>query len=443
MKRVALFAAHFPPSNLAGVHRARLWAQHLHEFGWQPIIVTTHWRHYEESLDWKLCELLDPSLEIIRTPALPTRPLRVIGDIGVRGFPWHLATLRRLVRDRRIDFLHITVPSFYSALLGELAVRDQQIPFGIDYIDPWVHAWPGAERPFSKARVSMKLGERLEPRAVRKAALITGITEGYYSGVFARNPHLHRHAVAAAMPYGNSARDFESAACRSGQPYLFEPNDGAFHMIYAGAMLPKASRVVERLFAALALMRVEQPGPFSKLRIHFVGTGKSSDDPAGHNILPLSARFGLDGIVTEHPHRVPYTDILSHLARASAILIVGSTETHYSPSKIYQSVEARRPIFALLHEASTAIQVLERSNAGVAIPMTERILPEPRYLASRLAAFTSDTRYDAARVNWSAFARYSARESARQLAAALDSAIERSARSTAYGVSCSRRFRIS
>ena len=59
--------------------------------------------------------------------------------------------------------------------------------------------------------------------------------------------------------------------------------------------------------------------------------------------------------MTEHPQRVSYIDVLSHLVQAAAILVIGSTEPHYSPSKIYQSVEARRPIFALLHKASTAI----------------------------------------------------------------------------------------
>jgi hypothetical protein len=425
VKRVALFAAHFPPSNLAGVHRARLWAQHLHQFGWQPIVVTTHWRHYEESLDWELCELLDPNLEIIRTAALPTKPVRVVGDIGVRGFAWHLAALRRLIRERRADFLHITVPSFYSALLGELAVTDRRIPFGIDYIDPWVHAWPEADRRLSKAWASMRLGNALEPRAVRRASLITGIAEAYYSGVFERNPHLHGQAVSAAMPYGNSARDFKIVARRPRKPYLFKPNDDAFHMIYAGAMLPKAYRVLDCLFAALALMRTEHPDLFSRLRIHFVGTGKSPNDPRGHNILPRTAEFRLEKIISENPQRIPYMDVLSHLAQASAILVLGSTEAHYSPSKIYQSVQAKRPIFALLHEASTAIQVLKSSNAGVAIPLTETALPEPRYLASRLAAFMRNPQYDSSHVHWSKFEAYSARESTRKLALALDAALER------------------
>ena len=106
MKRVALFAAHFPPSNLAGVHRSRLWAQYLAEFGWEPLIVTTHWRYYEEALDWRLCNLVDPGLDIIRTRAVPTKPVRLVGDVGVRGFPWHLATLDRVAGEDHSPLQH-------------------------------------------------------------------------------------------------------------------------------------------------------------------------------------------------------------------------------------------------------------------------------------------------------------------------------------------------
>ena len=422
MKRVALFAAHLPPSNLASVHRARLWAQHLHEFGWEPVIVTTHWRFYEESLDWELCELLDPNLEIVRTPAFPTKPVRLVGDIGIRGLWWHWSAVRNLFRAKRIDFLHITIPSNVSAVLGELIFRRHPIAFGIDYIDPWVHEWPEAKRRFSKAWLAMKLGETLEPWAVRNASLITGITEGYYSGVLERNPHLFAQAIIAPMPNGNSVQDYEIVNRKPRQPYLFDPNDGAFHMVYAGAMLPKAHEVADCLFAALAHMREARPDIFSRLRIHFVGTGKSPTDPKGYNVLPKCAALGLDRIVTEHPQRVPYVDVLWHLTRASAILILGSTEPHYSPSKVYQSVQARRPIFALIHEASSAVQVLNTTNAGVVICINERTLPEPRELASRLASFVSDTGYDPERVDWRKFEIFSARESARKLATALDAA---------------------
>src|SRR5262245_6328931 len=254
-RTVAIVSPHFPPSNLAGVHRARLLGQHLPEFGWRPVIVTTHWRHYEEELDWGLAGLVDPAVEVIRTPAAPTRPVRVVGDIGIRAPPWPPAGLRPLWRQRRIDFVLVTVPSFYSAVLGELLYRRAPLPFGIDYQDPWVHSWPAAEVTYSKAWASLQLARRLEPWATRNATLITGVAEGYFEGVLDRNPVLRSSCVAASMPIGFSGLDFAAPAVTSRGPTEFDAGDGRLHLVYAGALLPKAHSVMERLLQAVAVLR--------------------------------------------------------------------------------------------------------------------------------------------------------------------------------------------
>ena len=121
---------------------------------------------------------------------------------------------------------------------------------------------------------------------------------------------------------------------------------------------------------------------------------------------------------------MPYLDVLANLVHAAGVLIVGSTEPHYTPSKVYQAVQSRRPVLALLHEASTAIDVLERSRAGTVIRLTERALPEPDRIADAIEAFLAAP-YQAQAVDWSAFDAYSARESARVMAAALDEAFGR------------------
>jgi glycosyltransferase involved in cell wall biosynthesis len=405
------------------VHRSRLWAQHLPEFGWEPIVVTTHWKYYEEGLDVALSKLVNPELRIIRTKALPTRPVRIVGDIGVRALPWHFRALGQLIVQNQIDFVHITVPSNYSALLGEMLYRRYRFPFGIDYIDPWVHIWPGVERTFSKAWMSFKLGNFLEPWAVKNAALITGVASSYYEPVLERNPHLRARCVTAAMPYGNSDADFESLPTRR-DTFLFQKEDGLFHLIYAGAMLPKAYPVLERFFEALAIIRDQDPRIMERLRVHFVGTGKSPNDPEGYNILPYARRSGLELWVDETPRRIGYVDVLTHLSEASAILVIGSTEPHYSPSKVYQAVRARRPIFALLHEQSTAVDVLRNSQAGRIMTLTETRLPSAKELASALASFIRDPKYSAAEVKWNVLDKYSARNSARLLAGALNTALE-------------------
>jgi hypothetical protein len=423
-RTVAIVSPHFPPSNLAGVHRARLLGRHLPEFGWRPVIVTTHWRHYEEELDWGLAGLVDPAVEVIHTPAASTQPVRVVGDIGIRALPWHLAALRRLRRERRLDFVLVTVPSFYSALLGQLLYRRAPLPFGIDYQDPWVHVWPEAEVKYSKAWASLQLAQRLEPWAIRNATLITGVAEGYFEGVLGRNPSLRGTCVTAAMPIGFSGLDFAAPAVRSRGPTEFDPTDGCVHLVYAGALLPKAHGVMERLLQAIGVLRARGSPAGQRLRLHFIGTGKAPTDPNGHNILPLARRLGVADAVTEHPHRLSYLDVLANLVRAAGVLIVGSTEPHYTPSKVYQAVQSRRPILALLHEASTAIDVLERSRAGTVVRLTGRVLPDADWMADAIESFL-EAPYRAEAVDWSAFDAYSARESARIMAAALDAAAER------------------
>ena len=64
MKKILILYPHFPPSNLAGVHRPRLFAQHLPEFGWEPVILTVDEKYYEEAPDLNLVKLSPDNLRI-------------------------------------------------------------------------------------------------------------------------------------------------------------------------------------------------------------------------------------------------------------------------------------------------------------------------------------------------------------------------------------------
>jgi hypothetical protein len=424
-KRVALVAAHFPPSNLAAVHRARLWSQYLPEFGWDPIVVTTHWRYYEERLDPDLETMLPPELRVVRTKAFGVRPIRIVGDIGVRAFLWHYRALAELARRRDVDFVHITIPSNFSAPLGRLIFRRYGIPYGIDYIDPWVHRWPGVEKVFSRAWGSYWLARWLEPWSVRDAALITGVAPGYFSGMLERNPRVAQNAETAAMPYGGSERDFDIVRSSPKPTFLFDPADGLFHFVYAGALLPAGIVVVQRFLAALAQLRESSPSVARRLRIHFVGTGRAPNDEQGHQVLPMARRAGVEDMVTERPDRIGYVDVLNHLTKASAMLVLGTTEPHYTPSKVFQAAMSRKPIFALLHEASTAVGIIRSARVGRVLTLTEQTMPSPAEIGREIERLVLGNEFDPCTVDWSVFDSYSARQSARALAEALDRARER------------------
>ena len=423
VKRVALVAAHFPPSNLTNVHRARLWGRFLREFGWQPVVVTTHWDYYEEELDWDLVQLVPRDLEVVRTQAFPTRPFRIVGDLGVRALWWHYRALCLLARDGGLDFVHITIPSNFSALLGRLVHRATGVAYGIDYNDPWVHRWPGTEKIFSRAWLSCKLGDWLEPWALRDARLITGVAPLYYEDVLARNPALRARAVTAAMPHGACEEDFSQVRGAARKLFLFEPGDGRFHILYAGALLPNAHVVLQRLLEGIAHLAKARPGVAGRVRLHFVGTGRSPGDPQGFNVMPYVERLGLQTHVDEHPHRIAYIDVLNHLCHASGILVLGSTEKHYTPSKVFQAALARRPVFALLHRDSTAVDMIRRSRVGTVLTLAEGALPAIEETAVALERFVTGNGYAPERVDWRVFEETSARQSACALADAMNRAL--------------------
>jgi len=422
-RRVIIVAPHFAPSNLASTHRSRLFGQHLPEFGWEPVIVTVDHSFYEEQLDWKLAGLVAQHLRVERVGALPTKPIRVVGDIGVRGFWPMLRRILNIIDRDGADFLYITVPSFFAAPLGRLAYELRGIPYGIDYSDPWVHTWPGSDRPLTKAWFSRRLGELLEPMSVRHASLITGVSDRTYRDVLARHPHLVAQAVHETMPYGGEEGDHIAARRLGEAPYLLPPSE-KFRVIYAGTMWDNGKENLERMFRAIGANRQE----FEDVQFVFIGTGTSPNDPQPQ-VRPLAAQFGLgEELVMEYPARIPYLDVLTHLEAADAILIIGSTKAHYTPSKVYQSILARRPIFAVLHSESPAGAILSGSRSGQLLRFNGAADLESveRTFVEAFQKFRVFARsFDRDSVDASATEKWSARSMTRKLAVALDSALLR------------------
>ena len=261
---------------------------------------------------------------------------------------------------------------------------------------------------------------------MREASLITGINRAYFQGMLDRNPEVAQRAVLAEMPYGGSEADHEFIRRQPRPAKLFSSHTGKFNLVYAGAMLPKAYAVLDRLLDGLADLRKTHPHLACEFHLHFIGTGKSPSDPEGYNIRPYLERRGLLDCASEHPARLPYLDVLTHLHAASGVLVLGSTEAHYSPSKIYQAILSRRPVLAILHEASTAIATLRTANAGPIMTMSARDLPSATAVASELDRFIFANTYSETQVQWESLEEHSARSSARALATALDKVLLRS-----------------
>ncbi|RJP28127.1 MAG: hypothetical protein C4533_06545 [Candidatus Omnitrophota bacterium] len=365
-KNIIIVAPHFPPSNMTVGHRCRYFANYLSKLGWKVKVLSVKAVHYEERLDPELEKLLFPELDIIRTKAFPVLPLHLMGDIGIRAFWWHYRILCDLAKRGEIGLLLIIIPPNYSALLGPLIYRKFKIPYIIDYVDPWIYKLPHFGLSFFKMWLSCKLAALLEPFVLKNVSLITSVAPGYYKGILDRYKWI-KPDKCLALPYGADLNEFKYLQDNPRAPYLFNPGDGKLHIVYAGAMLPHAYSTLEAFMEALLLIKKNNPSFFNSISIDCIGTGRVPNNSNSFTVSNIAKRYNLLDIVHEFPERIPYLDTLNHLKYSFAVLIIGSSEPHYTPSKIFQAILSGRPVLGLLHSMSTGIDVIRDADAGEVI----------------------------------------------------------------------------
>lgn len=420
LKKLLIIYPHWHPANLAGVHRPRLIGNYLKDFNWQPRVLTVQPQYFEEKPDPDFEKTFSPDFEVTRVKAIKVTKPRIVGDIGLRAFFHLYREAKQIIRKEAIDFIWLPIPSFYNALLGRLLYERCKVPYGIDYIDPWVRDL--SNQRSARATISQWTARFLEPIAVKQASLISGVSYPYYQPVLKRNfpetlktqnPKLPVHV---AMPYGFDPNDHKIKLENLVFPWGNNTNKKIW--MYAGAFLPNSHVLMDAFFKGIANLR--QKGKWDEdIQLWFIGTGLY---PA-KRITAYAKDHGIDDMVFEKRERYPFLQILNFLSAANTVMIIGSTEKHYTASKTYQSLLSERPVISIFHHESSAIKVMEDCNAD---QFTVRYKPNmtPDNIAK---SFEKVLLKRLNEENWTpdltALDQYSARESTRKLVEAIEKRI--------------------
>lgn len=371
-RRCLIVSPNFPPSTLAGVHRARHLGKHLRAHGWLPTILCVDPRYHVERLDPDLARLVPSEVEIICAGAIPVRFTRLFGisgDIGLRGY-WHLrAALAREMARVGTEVVLITGSPFYPMLMAGWIRRRWNVPVVLDFQDPWVSSAGAAATHWSKARVAHRLAAVVEPRVVRNADFITSVSDRQNDEMAARYPWLDRDHM-AGIPIGGDPEDF-NALRNAVSDDQSEPNRVTFS--YVGTALPRAAPLLQVLFRSLGQLRHEKPRLAERLRLRFVGTSNQPNGSLTYRVQPLAEAASLSDLVNEEPARVPFADALRILATTDAILLIGSDEPHYTASKIYPALQSGRPFLSIFHRMSSAHAILKRAGGGIALAFETKL----------------------------------------------------------------------
>ncbi|HUQ18811.1 MAG TPA: glycosyltransferase [Gemmatimonadaceae bacterium] len=365
MRRVLMIAPHFPPDTGAATHRVRLLAPHLAEFGWEPTVLTVDPSVNESRQDPDLAAMVPPDLDVVRAGAWSPRWTRKlgIGDLGLRAFTNLYDEAVRLLSAEKYDALFITIFPTYPALLGPLLKKKFHIPFVLDYIDPWVSAWGkdvggGKNGTVNlKSRLTRFAALQLEPMAVRSADALTAVSARTYEMIQERIPET-RGLPTAAIPYGGDETDFARLREHPRRNEWFDKNDGDFHLCYMGTLLPLGFDTLRAVLEAIGELRKSAPDTYRRTQLHFFGTSNQTTGTPDARVLPIAKEIGVGDRVTEYPLRVDYLDALMLQVDASAILLMGSSEAHYTASKLYPALLSGRPLLAVYHSASTVAEIM-------------------------------------------------------------------------------------
>lgn len=391
MKKLLIISPHFPPLNAPDMQRIRMSLPHYRAGGWEPVVLTLADEHQDGVREPELLSTIPPEVRVIRIPALPVRAARWwgLGNTGLRMLPYLLWHGLKLLRAEKFDLVFFSNTQFITFPLGRLWRRWYGVPYVIDIQDPWRTDYyersdsrqpPGGWK-YQFARLQAWL---LEGWTYRRVSAVMSVSPSYLDDLRARYPAFAR-VPAEIIRFGGSREDLVQAASQSLEQPLFHKKQGEIHFLYTGASGPVMPHSLSVLFDGLRLYREKNPERAARLRFHFIGTSYVAPGRGVASVLPIAEQCGVGDLATEIPHRIGHLEALRLQQAADVLLLPGSSDLAYSPSKIYPYFLTGRPILGIVFRESVMEDLMDELNCATLVRFT---LTEPKAAAyAALAEF--------------------------------------------------------
>jgi glycosyltransferase involved in cell wall biosynthesis len=364
MKRLLMIAYHFPPmAGSSGVQRCLRFAQHLPEFGWEPLILTAHRRAYEQVAADLEAEL--PAALVVRR----AQAFDAARHFSLRGrYPGALACPDRwsswrfdgvrtgmsMIKQMRPDALWSTYPIATAHVIGAELARRSGLPWIADFRDPM--AQPGYPADPRVRRAFIEIEERVA----------TGATAWSFTSPTAARTYATRYPHAASrmtlIENGYDESSFSGIESAAHEPL----NGGAFTLLHSGIVYP-VERDPTQLFAALGILRRTEPALMQRLRVRF--RGAQHEDMLKHQ----AARHGVAEHVELHAP-IAYREALVEMVRADGLLVLQASNCNEQiPAKLYEYLRCGRPVLGLTDPSGDTAVALRNAGLDTIAPLDDAV----------------------------------------------------------------------
>lgn len=364
MKRVLMVAYHFPPlAGSSGVQRTLRFVQNLPSFGWEPLVLTTHPRAYEQTSDDLLTDI--PAGTVVsRAFALDAaRHLAINGHyLGFTARPdrwisWKFAGIReglRLIRRFRPQAIWSTYPIATAHVIGCALARRSGLPWVADFRDPMAQdGYP----PDPQVWRSFKA---IEEDVLARARLSLFTAPGAVREYRSRYPDAADRIGVLENGYDEDAFLRAEQQSSIGAPL----NRGGLTLLHSGIVYPE-ERDPTALFAALGRLAASNALTDKPLRLRFRA--------AVHEDLlrRLAAQHHIAEFVELLP-ALPYEQALAEMLRADGLLVMQAANCNDQiPAKIYEYLRAKRPIVALTEPGGDTGRLVAAAGVDAIAPLND------------------------------------------------------------------------
>jgi hypothetical protein len=391
VRRVLIVSPHFPPVNAPDMQRIRMSLPHYRQYGWEPVVLCVGDRWQDGTREPELGLTVPPDIKVIRAQALPVRWTRWLGvrNLGLRCWLHFLFAGSTLIRREKIDLVFFSTTQFITFPLGRIWRAWHGVPCVFDMQDPWrtdYYSRPGSRPPPGgwKYRFARLTAWLLEGWSFARVAGVMSVSQSYLDDLRSRYRRLAAVPM-AVIRFGTSREDLARALALPSPSPAFRRDGGEIHLLYTGAAGPVMPHALTVLFDGLRLYREKNPAGARRLKFHFFGTSYVAPGRGREVVMPLATRCGVADQVDEIPHRLGHLACLRLQHDADILLLPGSSDLAYSPSKIYPYFLANRPILAVVFRDSVMEKILTELQCACLVGIRENEPHDPAH--AELARF--------------------------------------------------------
>lgn len=343
----------------SGVQRSLKFVKFLRDFGYDPVVIT---KKRKDAVDGSFERDIPENLEIIYVEATDYEAKKgffgklhrfiaghfLIPDTEITWAEKAFEVCLNRLKKGDIALMYSTSFPYSDHLLALwLKKRLPNIPWLCDFRDEWTR------NPYildmNRPAARMRKEAEMERDVLLNCDHMVTNTDRMLEGFIDLVPEIKTKS--SVIPNGYDSDDFENISS--------SPSGDKFRITYAGSLYGR--RNPYSFFKALSQLISEDKIDASKIEVEFIGNMKAAE------IAERSAELGLGSVVSLKGY-MEHGKLLSTLGASSALLLIigsGVGSENFSSGKVFEYINMRRKILALVPPGGEAAKIIRETESGL------------------------------------------------------------------------------